>query len=33
MLDDIRCRGGLNIVRESEVTCGSVPHMSTKFIF
>ena len=25
MLDDIRCRGGLNIVRDSEVTCGSVP--------
>ena len=25
MLDDIRCLGGLNIVRDSEVTCGSVP--------
>ena len=28
MLDDIRCRGGLNIVRDSEATCGSVPHQS-----
>ena len=26
MLDDIRCRGDLNIVRDSEVTCGSVLH-------
>ena len=26
MLDDIRRRGGLNIVGDSEVTCGSVPH-------
>ena len=25
MSDDIRCRGGLNKVRDSEVTCGSVP--------
>ena len=25
MLDDIRCRGGLNIVRDSKVTCDSVP--------
>ena len=24
MTDDIRCRGGLNIVRDSEVTCGNV---------
>ena len=26
MIYDIGCRSGLNIVRDSEVTCGSVPH-------
>ena len=26
MTNDIRCRSGLNIVRDSEVTCGRVPH-------
>ena len=25
MMNDIRCRSGLNIVRDSEATCGSVP--------
>ena len=25
MVDGIRCRSGLNIVRDSEATCGSVP--------
>ena len=25
MVDGIRCQSGLNIVRDSEATCGSVP--------
>ena len=27
MIDDISCRSGLNILRDSEAACGSVPHL------
>ena len=32
MIYDIRCRSGLNLVRDSEVTCGSVPHYHEKVL-
>ena len=31
MVDDIGCRSGLNLVRDSEVTCGSVPQQDVSF--
>ena len=34
MIYDIRCRSGLNLVRDSEVTCVSVPqHHTSSFLY